>query len=82
MTTIPILHRDILLDKAEDMNEDDKFMLDKYFYWTKDEIACYNKAIDDAMEALKDFSKDHSIRNDPFLYHFHLVQKLESLKKK
>lgn len=42
----------------------------------------YNQAIGDAMNALREFSKDHSIRNDPSLYHMHLVQKLESLKKK
>lgn len=41
----------------------------------------YDKAIDDAIEAFREFSKTHSIHNDPSFYFVHLTSMLQQLKK-
>ena len=57
-------------------HSEDKELLKKYVYWKKDEIECYNMAIDDSIKKVKSF-----LDMMPGLYEPLIIQ-LESLKKK
>ena len=63
------------------MTPEDRYMLEKYLYWTKEEVECYNAAIGHCIESIKEFSKTNTLANDPFLYYVHLISKIEHLKK-
>lgn len=69
-----------MAEDKDNLTNEDRHMLEKYLYWTVDEVACYNKAIDDALsEVRKQYVNTHLVDESVLNS---LVDNIESLKKK